>query len=807
MKTKFIHYFFPLFLGVYYCYAQVQVETESLPDLPPSITSQPSTPTEPALPPTATNTTAEDAALPVFSPLTDPEELLLIDGLDEPMERLRLRDQDTNMILDMIQLITNRHILRPQNLPAVKVTFDSMSVLTKRETLLAVESLLAMNGIAITKINEKFYKAVPAQGATVHVPIWLDVPASSLRPSQRIYMKLFRLNYAPALEVREQLNAFATPNVSNLLVFEKSNSILITDSLLNLQRMEEVLEEIDKPVTRDELGMKWEVWQTKYAGAKELENKLKSLIEGSFKPFLGGTTQVDADERTGKLLIVTREENWSTIEYILNAYDAPIKRTTTNKHFSLQHAEAKEIQAILDEVIKKQQQVKQQIQGRKTGASAQNATQNQKNPTTPTADSGTPESKQAHEFSDYVTISSDERSNAILVYGTKDDIEEIGRMIEDLDQPLPLARIDTIFVMVDLSDENSRGIDALFKDLEWSEKKVEFQEYEVRDSSGLPTGEIRTERIETPSSLDGTLQIPGINSPLGFSLTNWKLNGISWSTIFSQATTRNDVRIFSSPSLMVSHNSEKVHIMIEDERSFVTPYYYDPYRSGANNTGDNTQTSPGSNRDMLSAKTSLEISKPKIGLNVYKTDENGSFVLDEFGRRILEKKGSIFMEVEIKAEKFDETNVNVYEGQELPAKKNREAKTFLTLKDGEIVALGGLQEAQYDSTTAKYRFLSDIPYFGEKFFTPNSTKYTPTELLIFIKPTIVDPDDDNIETVVNRIQESSDLINEKIKMRSRPNFQPKFKFLDGESYDLRTMKPFEDSFSEQDNKSPLPNLF
>ena len=160
---------------MYYCYAQVQVETESLPDLPPSITSQPSTPTEPALPPTATNTTAEDAALPVFSPLTDPEELLLIDGLDEPMERLRLRDQDTNMILDMIQLITNRHILLPQNLPAVKVTFDSMSVLTKRETLLAVESLLAMNGIAITKINEKFYKAVPAQGATVHVPIWLDV--------------------------------------------------------------------------------------------------------------------------------------------------------------------------------------------------------------------------------------------------------------------------------------------------------------------------------------------------------------------------------------------------------------------------------------------------------------------------------------------------------------------------------------------------------------------------------------------------------------------------------------------------------
>ena len=71
----------------------------------------------------------------------------------------------------------------------------------------------------------------------------------------------------------------------------------------------------------------------------------------------------------------------------------------------------------------------------------------------------------SHEFSDFITISSDERSNAILVYGTKADIDEIGGMIESLDQPLPLARIDTIFVMVDLTEQNQRGIDALFSGL------------------------------------------------------------------------------------------------------------------------------------------------------------------------------------------------------------------------------------------------------------------------------------------------------------------------------------------------------
>ena len=125
--------------------------------------------------------------------LSDPVELALIDGLDEPLERLRLRDQDANMILDMIQMITGRYILRPQNLPQVKITFDSMSVLSKRETLSALESLLAMNGVGISKIDDQFYKAVPATGMNIHVPIWLDGPASAYAPSQRIYIKMFHL--------------------------------------------------------------------------------------------------------------------------------------------------------------------------------------------------------------------------------------------------------------------------------------------------------------------------------------------------------------------------------------------------------------------------------------------------------------------------------------------------------------------------------------------------------------------------------------------------------------------------------------
>ncbi|MDG0964241.1 MAG: hypothetical protein P8O23_04215, partial [Opitutales bacterium] len=81
----------------------------------------------------------------VFGVLSDPAELDFVDGLDEELERLRLRDQDTTAILEMIQIITERYILRPQNLPQVKINFDSFTILTKRQTLRVLESLLAMN--------------------------------------------------------------------------------------------------------------------------------------------------------------------------------------------------------------------------------------------------------------------------------------------------------------------------------------------------------------------------------------------------------------------------------------------------------------------------------------------------------------------------------------------------------------------------------------------------------------------------------------------------------------------------------------
>ena len=735
----------------------------------------------------------------------DPLELSTVPGLDFMETRpFKLRKADANILLDMVQGMTGWVILRRStDLPQMEINFNSEDPLTKGDTIRVIESLLSMHGIGISKIGDKFYKAVSAAKINMHVPMWLEGPASMFKPSQKIYIKLFNLRYAPAVDIVTHLTPFKT-EVGQLVLLEKANSILVTDALLNLQRMEQLLEKIDRPISRDEIGAKFFVWPTKHAGARELESKMKAMIEGSLKPFLGGTTQVDADERTGKLIFVTRAENVETLEFMLETLDAPVKMKTTSKLFKLQHADSKDIKSILDEVIKNQQAIKREVQGNRNAVRPNQASTAKTNPAAPApaqgaAQKASPSSgggegdEGSHEFSDFITISDDERSNAVLVYGTKEDILEIGRMIESLDQPLPQARLDTIFVMVDLSETNQRGIDALLGNLEWSKYArgprsenlfgdvvTENQQVASAGPDGLfGTADDTTSTVASNvsrNSMQGVLGIPGLNTNMPFQLEDWKLTGLRWDQIFALSSERNDVRIFSTPTLSFAHNSEVVSISIEDERNIVIPQIY--------GSGGNEGTSSGGQNTQIRAVTQLQIKKPKIGMPL--RDDNGVIV----------SPGSIFMEVELKAEKFDETISNTYQGQSLPAKKIREAQSQVTVRDGEIIVLGGLQEVQVDSTESKYNLLSDIPYFGKKFFQPKSVKYTPTELLIFLKPTIM-----------KRGSDKTDEINEIIDDRIRADYKPKFISPSGKTLGIQNVdEKNKGRSSDQDSPSTRPSL-
>jgi len=66
----------------------------------------------------------------------------------------------------------------------------------------------------------------------------------------------------------------------------------------------------------------------------------------------------------------------------------------------------------------------------------------------------------------------------------------------------------------------------------------------------------------------------------------------------------------------------------------------------------------------------------------------------------------------------------------------REIETTVTVDDGDIIALGGLIDENERRTIEKVPLLGDIPVLGE-LFTSRSRSRTKTNLMIFIRPTIV----------------------------------------------------------------------
>ena len=83
----------------------------------------------------------------------------------------------------------------------------------------------------------------------------------------------------------------------------------------------------------------------------------------------------------------------------------------------------------------------------------------------------------------------------------------------------------------------------------------------------------------------------------------------------------------------------------------------------------------------------------------------------------------------------------------------------------------------------KYNLLSDIPILGEKFFRPKQSNYKPTELMIFLRPRIIDP-------TIDPSSVNTDLIDARVSRDYKPVFtSPSGKILNDANQDKGEMKP------------------
>lgn len=621
--------------------------------------------------------------------LTQPQSPQVVTVSQEPTKKddgminsLVLVDEGVNQVLDLLEQLTKKSILRQQELPKVRINLNSNGKITKKDAILALESVLSMNGIAIVEMGDSFLKAVPAAGVQTQAPRLLTETSLRSDPSQVIYSKIYKLNYLSTQEGIAAIAAIGTKGVSSQVPLVKSNAILVVDTLTNLQRIERLFAEFDKPLALQEELL---FYPMKFVNVADVKTQIDALKKGNLKKYLESTS-IEADKNSNQLIVLTHAQNKHIIDKMIEQLDVDVQPLNRSQVFRLKHAEAVEVATLIKAVVKGIPMPK-----RESGdARAQLLEKLRETSAAKTQAPGT-EKSQGQQFSESLTLEPDERSNAIVVYGSPRDLELVRGLIDEIDILLAQVQIEVIIAEVTLKDDQVSGLQAF------------GLSYNVlaTDSKGVATNTGPQGKLKFNGNTPITDQLVTVAS-----IFSGSFNPFAFASLFQIAQSNQNVRILSVPMIVTTHNKEAVVKVVVDQ-----PIIGETITSTTNNNNLNQTT-----KYLNDIGIVLKV-LPRIGPN--------GIIQMEISQTVKTLLPAVTLATSV------ETTISA------PPISNREAVSYISVKDQEVIVLAGLQQRTTTNVKSKIWLLGCLPIIGDLLFSPTEDTEVTTELIMFIRPHVM----------------------------------------------------------------------
>jgi general secretion pathway protein D len=627
---------------------------------------------------------------------------------------IKFGDITVDAALEMLERWSGRSVLRPAGLPATSLSFSLNQKVTREEAREALETLLSMNGIAVSPLGTKFLKVTPLNTARTEAPDFIEGSTLGLPPSGRIAQKLFQLQFLRASEVMPQIAGLLNPGAASPpLQFEKANAALITDTVSNLQRIENLINRLDQPALS---GLKPKFYKVQNTTASELVTKLQSILTGATATSLGTGTIFQADDRTNQIILLSDPRQFPLFDDLIAKLDTVGESSTRQEVIALMHATATDIAGVLSTLVSGQntaaRAANQTTQNQANARNAAGALALARNTVNQAANQPANQAQNAaqaaalaaaqarlnqlaggpngaagenapQQFSTILTIVADERSNALVVSGTVDDLRLIKDIISQLDVLLAQVRIEVVIAEISLTDAATTGIESLGLVISGN-KLVAFNA--STPGLGITGAPNATTGASTPYATlyNATTGVRDLAATLNLSTTPRKSN----------------TNILSVPNIVTTHNKEAT-LFVGESRPVITSYQ---------NTGTNTGN--------LGSGYTSNVTYKDIGINLTV-------------KPLIGHDGSV--QLEIKQEVNDILGEITIDGNAQPIIGSRTTESFVSVNSGEIVVLGGLQRKALTKSTSR---LAGIPILGD-LLGKRSRENTRTDLVFFLRPYVL----------------------------------------------------------------------
>ena len=663
--------------------------------------------------------------------------------------RLTFVNSAVNDILSLYEVLTDKRLVRDSNLQGAPLTIVVPGEVPKSEAIRLIEASLLLNGYTFVPIDEKTDKIL---GPT-KFPRSEGVPIYStpymLPAGEQVVSYFMKLDYLAPEQAVQLFQTFINPPkaYTSFTPVPNIQAVLITENVPIIRKLIALKAMIDVPPAQ----VVTEFVTLKRADAEKVVEVLQSLIEkreeggprapgqqsgqpqvdaqgqviqasltttggGQFESNLVvGETQLAADPRTNRILVVTRPVNLPYIKKLIAELDAPMPLDAVLER-PLKFVSANDVLPVLSDLLS---------EGDETGGGATGGGQGGRavieggvgtgqgigtdglgdggglsrpdRIREPTED-GAPQSIIVGK----TKIIADKSSNSIIVIGPPDSRQKVAQLLDMLDVRPRQVYIAAVIGELNLTDEMEFGFNYFLKYI----------------NNGEGTG--LAGALINPLSLDPGNILSGTNLPNPADLIRPQLfQNLQGLTVYGSIADAVDIyaralektgkfKVLSRPVVYTSNNKKAV-ISSGQQVPFVSSTLASSTITTQNSTGI---TSNITYKDVL---LKLEV-LPLINANKDVT-------------------------LVIVQTKNDVVAVENLGGNPTPIIGSQELTTTVTVPNGGTVVLGGLIVERMEAGDSGIPFLMRIPVLGY-LFKQTSREVRRQELLILLQPTVVENDDE-----------------------------------------------------------------
>ena len=599
-------------------------------------------------------------------------------------------------VVKVVSEITGKNFLLD---PRVKGTINIVSAKPVARAFVYDMFLAALRLQGFAAVEDRgIVKIVPEADAKLHSGPTTGPSDTAHTGGDRIETRIFTLKFESATQMVPILRPLIAPN-NTIFAYQNSNTLVITDYANNLQRLERIIDSIDQPSGVDPV-----VIALQYASAVDVAQTANRLFTETQAQAAGAEPNqrltIVADARSNSLLVRSGDPaRLARLRKFIGILDNPTSASGNIHVVYLKNAEAVKLAETLRAIY--------QGESGAPGASTAAPASRPMTPATlggPTATSAQNQGGQTSFANNQSAapvavagiIQADAATNSIIITAPDAIYNNIRAALEKLDVRRAQVYVEALIVEVTASKAAEFGIQ--WQDLSGLGKTttqpfggtnfgtagqniIGISQNPATAGAGLNIGIVK-----------GQVSIPGIGPILNLGVLARALE------------TDANANILSTPTLLTLDN-EEAKIIIGQNVPFITGQYA---VSGAGTTPTPFQT----------------VERHDVGLTLHikpQISEGGTVRLQ------------IYQEVSSIDDKANAAGVIT---------NKRAVESTVLVDDKQIVVIGGLIQDTVNDGVQKVPVLGDIPILGA-LFRYKTRSHTKTNLMIFLRPTLVRNSEDS----------------------------------------------------------------